>query len=92
MGAGFAARTRTPASLRYLLRHPGREIHVSELLASLPDASAAASEVHASGRLLGDGNQFILNAAVGFFTEAIRQAQALSAAERGNEENEDRNL
>ncbi len=52
--------TRGLDCLRYLLRHPGREIHVSELLASLPDASAAASAVHASGRLPGNGDQFII--------------------------------
>ena len=52
--------TRGLDCLRYLLRHPGREIHVSELLASLPHASAAGSAVHASGRLFGDGDRFII--------------------------------
>ena len=58
--AAILKATRGLDCLRYLLRHPGREIHVSELLASLPDASAAASAVHASGSLFGDGGQFII--------------------------------
>ena len=51
----FLKATRGLQCLACLLRTPGREFHVSELLASLLEAPVAASAVVASGRLREDG-------------------------------------
>lgn len=51
----FLKCTRGLQCLALLLRSPGREFHVSELLASLPEAPDAASSVTASGPLREDG-------------------------------------
>ena len=51
--------TRGLKCLACLLGCPGREFHVSELLASLREAPVTASAVLASGRLCKDGNQLV---------------------------------
>jgi hypothetical protein len=51
----FLKATRGLQCLACLLRTPGREFHVSELLANLLEAPVAASEAIASGRLREDG-------------------------------------
>jgi hypothetical protein len=47
--------------LAYLLRHPGREFHVSELLAHLLEVPAASSAVMANGNQHKNGDQFVLS-------------------------------
>lgn len=46
--------------LAILLRSPGREFHVSELLASLPEAPPATSTKHTRGHLHEDGDQLVI--------------------------------
>jgi hypothetical protein len=62
--AALLKSTRGLCCLAVLLRYPGREFHVSELLASLVDASIPAAEVTASGRPRDLGDQLV---AAGFF-------------------------
>src|ERR1019366_829721 len=47
--------------LAYLLRHPGREFHVSELLVRLLEVPAAPSAVTANGSQHKNGDQFVLS-------------------------------
>ena len=56
----FLKCTRGLQCLALLLRTPGREFHVSELLASLPEVPAAISASTANGRLHGDGTHLIV--------------------------------
>jgi hypothetical protein len=56
----FLKSTRGLHCLACLLRTPGREFHVCELLANLPEASTAASAFHARGGLRGDGVPLVM--------------------------------
>src|SRR2546430_15234760 len=57
--AAFLKSTRGLQCLALLLRTPGREFHVSELLANLLEAPAAASADAASGRTRDDQDLFV---------------------------------
>ena len=56
----FLKCTRGLQCLALLLRTPGREFHVSELLASLPEAPAAISASTANRRLHGNGTDLVI--------------------------------
>ena len=78
--SAFLKSTRGLQCLACLLRTPGREFHVSELLASLPEAPAAASAAVASGHLRADGDQFVMG---GLYTGGpMLDAQAKAECKR----------
>ena len=56
----FLKCTRGLQCLAILLRSPGREFHVSELLASLPDAPPATSAKHTNGHLHEAGDHLVI--------------------------------
>ena len=78
--AAFLKTTRGLHCLALLLRHPGREFHVSELLASFMEASIPASGVTAKGHLRYAGDHVV---ATGFADAGpVLDAQAKAGCKR----------
>ncbi len=76
----FLKCTRGLQCLALLLRTPGREFHVSELLASLPEAPAAVPATTANGPLHGNGTDLVI---AGLYDGTpILDAQAKSECKR----------
>jgi hypothetical protein len=74
--AAFLRNMRGLECLAFLLRTPGREFHVSELLASVPDKSATAGALNLSASSRADGAQLVVAGFYGGTPVLDRQAKA----------------